>query len=186
MREATIIGLLLLPCCDISAASPPPDAGAKFLAARGTELRMRRGAGEIVQLRGVNLGGWLEWQPWMCPIDASGTLRDANPGHNGYNFEVRRLLTRRFGATIAEDLVKTYEDAWITAGDLDNIQALGLNVVRLTLAYDTMLNDDGQWRADALTRMGWLVKNAWDRGLYTIVDFHAFLPPGANQDGGTQ
>ena len=109
----------------------------------------------------------------MCPIDVSGTLRDANPGHNGYNFEVRRLLTRRFGATIAEDLVKTYEDAWITAGDLDNIQALGLNVVRLTLAYDTMLNDDGQWRANALTRMDWLVKNAWDRGLYTIVDFHA-------------
>lgn len=162
----------------------PTDPASKFLQADGIVLRDR--AGHAVQLRGVNLGGWLEWQNWMGPMDSSGTLRDANPGHNGYDFEVRNLLTKRFGSAVADDLLNTYQDAWITARDLDNIKALGLNVVRLTLAYDTLLNDDGAWRADAFARADWLVKNAWDRGLYTIIDFHAFLPPAADQDGSAE
>lgn len=32
--------------------------------------------------------------------------------------------------------------------------------------------------------MDWLITNAWKRGLYTILDYHAFLPPGADQNGG--
>ena len=179
------VGVLLFASCRHPAATcPPEDPNPRFLAANGTALRTRRGAGEIVQLRGVNLGGWLEWQAWMCPIDSSGTLRDANPGHNGYDFEVRKLLTKRFGPAVAENLVNAYRDAWITAHDIDNIKSLGLNVIRLTLAYDTMLQDDGAWRGDAFVRPDWLVTNAWQRGLYTIIDLHAFLPPGANQDGG--
>ena len=157
-------------------------SSARFLKADGAALRDRNGV--EVQLRGVNLGGWLEWQPWMCPMDSSKTLRDANPGHNGYDFEVRRLLVKRFGAVVAEDLINVYLDAWITARDLDNIQALGFNGVRLSVAYDTMLKEDGTWRPDAFTRMDWLVKNAWDRGLYTIIDYHACLPPGADQNNG--
>ena len=168
-----------------SAALPPLDAPGddQFLGARGPALRDHRGAGEIVQLRGVNLGGWLEWQDWMCPLDTSKTLRDANPGHNGYDFELRRLLVKRFGPVVAQQLIDAYEDAWITARDLDNIKALGLNCVRLTFAWDTLLNEDGSWRDDAFKRLDWLVQNAWTRSLYTVLDFHAFLPPASNQDG---
>lgn len=156
----------------------------RFLKCAGTVLRDGRGSGKEVQLRGVNLGGWLEWQSWMCPVDSSKTLRDANPGHNGYNFEVRKLLVSRFGAAVAEDLIKLYEDAWISEEDFDNIKALGFSVVRLALACDTMLNMDGTWRADAFTRMDWAVSQAWKRGMYTIIDYHAFLPEGADQNGG--
>jgi aryl-phospho-beta-D-glucosidase BglC (GH1 family) len=119
----------------------------------------------------------------MCPIDTSGTLRDANPGHNGYDFEVRDLLTKRFGTATANELVNTYYDAWIGRQDLDNIKALGLNAVRLTLSYDLLLENDGAWRPDAFRRIDWLVHEAWKRGIYTILDFHAWLPPGAHQDG---
>jgi hypothetical protein len=155
----------------------------KMLAARGTDLRDQRGAGEVVALHGVNLGGWLEWQDWMCPMDSSGKLKDENPGHNGYDFDLRHLLVQRFGEQGADDLIGAYEDSWITTRDLDNIKALGLNAVRLTFGYDTLLHDDGSWRDDAFTRMDWLVKNAWDRGIYTVIDYHAFLPASANQDG---
>jgi hypothetical protein len=161
-------------------------SSSRLLGADGLSLRDDRGRGQVVQLRGVNLGGWLEWQDWMCPMDSSKTLRDANPGHNGYNFEVRNLLVKRFGKTVAEDLINTYETAWISLADLDHIQALGLNVVRLPLAYDTFLHDDGTWRTNAFERVDWLVTNAWQRGIYTILDYHAFLPPGAEQDGSTQ
>jgi aryl-phospho-beta-D-glucosidase BglC (GH1 family) len=184
MKQALLAGLLLFaPCRHGADALPPDDRNLKFLAAHGSALHAGRGAGAIVQLRGVNLGGWLEWQSWMCPIDPSGTLRDANPGHNGYDFEVRKLLNKRFGQAVAEDLVNAYRDAWISPRDLDNVKSLGFNVVRLTLAYDTMLYDDGTWHPDAFARMDWLVTSAWQRGLYTILDYHAFLPPGANQDG---
>ena len=174
-----LAALLLTPLAAVAAERGLP---AKFLQADGAVLRDRTGG--AVQLRGVNLGGWLEWQPWMCPMDLSKTLRDANEGHNGYNFEVRRLLTKRFGDTVAAELVNAYLDSWITARDFDNIRALGLNVVRLPLGYDTLLDATGSWRPDAFKRADWAVKQAWDRGIYTVIDYHAFLPSGADQDGG--
>ena len=163
-------------------SSDPAGADA-LLCANGTTLRDHRGTGNAVPLRGVNLGGWLEWQDWMCPMDSSKTLPDTNPGHNGYDFDVRGLLTKRFGPAVAEDLINTYEDAWITARDLDNIKALGLNAVRVSFAYDTLLDEKRAWRADAFKRLDWLVQAAWERGIYTIIDYHAFLPSGAEQDG---
>ena len=177
-------GLLTAATCFIAAhaAAAAGDPAARFLKAEGAVLRDRTGA--AVQLRGVNLGGWLEWQAWMCPMDSSKTLRDGNPGHNGYDFEARKLLTQRFGAVGAENLLNVYQDAWFGPHDLDNIRSLGFNVVRLSIGYDTLLRDDGSWRPDAFTRMDWLVQQAWQRGLYTILDYHAFLPPGADQNGG--
>ena len=169
----------MLSLTDVSGAE---DDG--FLRASGSVLRDQHGRGKVVSLRGVNLGGWLEWQAWMCPVDSSKSLRDGNPGHNGYDFEVRRLLRKRFGKEAADELVRTYEESWITARDLDHIAALGLNAVRLPFGYATLLDEDGSWRKDAFVRMDWCVREAWRRGIYTIIDFHAFLPPGANQDGG--
>jgi endoglucanase len=180
LMVASVLPLVF--CTTLFAADASQDTPG-FLKADGHVLRDNHGRGKPIRLHGVNLGGWLEWQEWMCPIDSSKTLRDANPGHNGYDFEVRKLLVQRFGPQVAADLISTYESAWITEPDLDNIQGLGMNVVRLTLAYDTLLQDDGSWRPDAFTRADWLVTSAWKRGIYTIIDLHAFLPPAANQDG---
>lgn len=95
--------------------------------------------------------------------------------------EVRRLLIKRFGDKTAGELIAAYEDSWITDADLDKVKALGFNVVRVPFAYSTLLNEDGTWRADAFARLDWIVCQAWERGLYTILDFHAFLPPAADQ-----
>lgn len=166
-----------------SATIAAPINGDGFLRADGVVLRDHKGHGNIVLLKGANLGGWLEWQNWMCPMDSSGTTRGNNPGANGYDFVVRRLLTKRFGKPTADDLIKAYQDAWIQMADLDNIRALGMNVVRLTLSYDSMLNEDGSWRPDAFARLDWFIDNASARGIYTVVDLHAFLPALAEQDG---
>lgn len=172
---------LVLIACLASASAETPD---RFLKTAGTALRDAHGTGAPVVLRGANLGGWLEWQEWMCPIDTSKTLRDANPGHNGYDFEVRALLAKRFGSAEADDLVRTYEESWISGRDLDHLRALGFNAVRLPFGYSTLLHHDGTWRKDAFNRIDWCVREAWRRGIYTILDFHAFLPPKANQHGG--
>lgn len=170
----------------ILAAGIVTSAADGFLKTSGTVLKDKDGTGNVVTLRGVNLGAWLEWQSWMCPVDSSKTLRDGNPGHNGYDFEVRRLLEKRFGREVADDLVKTYEESWITTADLDRIQALGLNAVRLPFGYATLMHEDGTWRKDAFNRMDWCVREAGKRGIFTIIDFHAFLPASADQNGGAK
>ena len=140
-------------------AAPGP-----FLKTSGLDIRNDNGQGDIVPLRGVNLGSWLLMEPWMCPMDTSGNLPD--------DWSVRDKLTQRFGATTKDRLLATYQDAWLQDSDFDRIAALGMNVVRLPFWYLNLQEEDGTWRADAFDRMDWAVAHAWQRGIYTILDLH--------------
>jgi aryl-phospho-beta-D-glucosidase BglC (GH1 family) len=137
-----------------------------FLEASGTIIRDGHGTGDPVLLQGTNLGGWLVTEGWMTPRDSSGLPDD---------YSARQTLIDRFGEATADSLINTYEDAWVTTQDLDNIKALGMNVIRLPFWYRNLENEDGTWRADAFDRMDWLVSNAWARGIYTILDFHGVV-----------
>ena len=151
-------------------AAPGP-----FLKASGVSVRNNTGTGDIVPLRGANLGAWLLFEGWMCPMDSSG-LAD--------NYSVLQTLNTRFGVATQESLVKTYQDNWITINDLDNIKALGMNVVRLPFWWGNLQRLDGTWRADAFEKMDWLVSNAWQRGIYTLLDFHG-VPGGQSASDST-
>ncbi len=155
----------------------------RFLGADGVLVRDQRGHGGVVQLRGVNLGAWLKWEGWMSPIDRGDKLPDRNPGHNGYEFDVRALLTSRFGAATAHDLITTYKDHWVTARDLDLIKERGLNVVRVPFCHDHLIDERGGWRSDAFRHLDWVIDEAAKRGMWTILDYHGYLPPAAHADG---
>lgn len=146
-----------------------------FLSTSGQNIRNNYGQGDIVPLRGVNLGSWLLMEGWMCPMDSSG-LAD--------NYTVVQTLNNRFGVATQESLLKTYQDAWITTNDLDNIKALGMNCVRMPFWWGNVQRLDGAWRADAFEKMDWLVTNAWKRGIYTIIDFHG-VPGGQSASDST-
>jgi aryl-phospho-beta-D-glucosidase BglC (GH1 family) len=137
-----------------------------FLQTDGILIRDGHGTGDPVLLQGTNLGSWLVTEGWMSPRDSSGLPDD---------YAARQTLINRFGADTADSLINTFEDAWITTRDLDNIKALGMNVIRLPFWYRNLENEDGSWRADAFDRMDWLVNNAWARGIYTILDFHGVV-----------
>jgi aryl-phospho-beta-D-glucosidase BglC (GH1 family) len=141
------------------AAAPNP-----FLKTSGLAVRNNYGQGDVVPLRGVNLGSWLLMEPWMCPMNSTTNLPD--------DWSVRETLTQRFGAAARDSLIGTYEDAWLQASDFDRIAALGMNVIRLPFWYLNLQEEDGTWRADAFNRMDWAISNAWKRGIYTILDFH--------------
>src|SRR5579872_4870400 len=66
--------------------------------------------GTVVQLQGVNLGGWFIMEKWMCPLD-SGSLPDT--------YSVMQTLDNRFGVATEQSLIKTYQQSWITTTDLD-------------------------------------------------------------------
>jgi aryl-phospho-beta-D-glucosidase BglC (GH1 family) len=140
---------------------PACSAGDPFLVASGLEIRDGRGNGDVVSLRGGNLGGWLMLEPWMSPfVDAPD------------DFTVRQTLTSRFGAAASDALIAAFEGAWMQSGDFDNMAALGMSAVRVPFEYANLENPDGSLRVDAFARLDWAVTEAWKRCIYTILDLH--------------
>lgn len=141
-----------------------------FLSVNGSSLVNRDG--ERVVLKGVNLGGWLIQECWMCPVvGADGEWGNLDTieafEQNGYSDEqIQRLFD-------------TYQDNWITEGDLDIIAESGANCVRVPFWYRNFMTDEnGSWIDDDLDknpgfkRLDWIVEQAGARGLYIILDMH--------------
>lgn len=65
-----IVTVLLLPLIPLIALASPAHAAlpSNFLKTSGNYLRNNAGTGNIVTLRGTNLGGWLTQEDWMSPL----------------------------------------------------------------------------------------------------------------------
>lgn len=126
--------------------------------------------GQIVPLRGVNLGGWFIMEKWMSPLTT-----DSEPD----TYTVMQTLNSRFGRSTQESLIRGYQQNWITTTDLNNIAAAGFNVIRVPVWYGQFydLNNvsNSGWRSDAFTELDWVVSNAASRGIYTIIDMHGVV-----------
>ena len=144
-----------------------------FVKVDGYVLRDQAGTGKILKLHGFNLGGWLYQESWMSPtlVDdpaATGGTRGA------YQPEIDAVLTQRFGRDVKNQLIRDFQNAWITSVDLDNLAAHGVNLLRVPFSYLTLMEEDGTWKpdAEAFDRLDWIVAQAWARGIYCILDFH--------------
>src|SRR5579862_9122885 len=104
------------------------------LHAQGRQIR--DSAGKIVQLRGVNVGGWLVTEAWMCGQTDKGERK------------ALEQLEKRFGPDKAAALMAAWQDNWFTAADLDAIQGYGCNVIRVPFSYRTLQDADGNWKRD--------------------------------------
>jgi aryl-phospho-beta-D-glucosidase BglC (GH1 family) len=132
-----------------------------FIKASGTVLRDNSGTGAIVNLRGTNLGGWLLQEDWMSPGSAD-------------QYTTYRTLTNRFGSATAVSLLGGYHDTWIQGSDLDNIKSLGMNVIRVPIYWELLMNTDGTMKPDsqAFRELDWVVSQSAQRGIYVILDLH--------------
>ncbi len=166
MIRTSILAIVFLAASLVGAA-----ADDRFLKTHGTEIRDAKG--RTVLLRGVNLGGWLVFEPWMCPMDSSGKLPD--------DFSARETLAKRFGNDTAESLLRVYQENWITEEDFDNIAARGLNAIRIPFWYRNIQTEEGEWIPGGLERLDWAVREAWKRGIYSIIDLHG--APGGQTNG---
>jgi len=124
-------------------------------------------SGQVVPLRGFNLGGWQVFEKWMTPMD-SGSLGDT--------YGVLQTLDNRFGVATEQSLIKSYQQTWLTTSDLDNIRNAGYNTLRVPVWYGNFypLNNisNSGWRSDAFEMLDWVVNNAASRGLYVVIDMH--------------
>jgi len=143
-------------------------AGLSLLHTSGTSIVNASGA--IVQLKGLNLGGWFVMEPWMCPAD-SGGLPDT--------YSIITELDSRFGVTTEQSLIKTYQTNWITIADLNNITNGGFNCVRVPVwwgnFYSITNTTSSGWRSDAFAVLDWLVTNCASRGIYVVIDMHGVV-----------
>lgn len=124
-------------------------------------------AGTCVQLRGVNLGGWLVTEGWM-----NGQT------DNGGRFALEQLEAR-FGAKSAAQLMSIWQNNWITAADLDLLKQNGFNLLRVPFSWRNLQDAKGNWIKDAtgninFTRFDWIVNQAAARGMYVIFDLHVW------------
>jgi aryl-phospho-beta-D-glucosidase BglC (GH1 family) len=127
-------------------------------------------SGKIVQLKGLNLGGWFIMEKWMCPLD-SGSLPDT--------YSVITNLDSRFGVATEQALIHAYQTNWITTDDLNNIANAGYNCVRMPVwwgnFYSITNTTSSGWRPDAFTVLDWLVTNCASRGIYVVIDMHGVV-----------
>ena len=119
--------------------------------------------GKVVQLRGVNIGGWLVTEAWMCGQKDDGKRK------------ALEQLEARFGVEKAATLMRAWQDNWITTADLDAIQSYGCNVVRVPFSYRTLQDAAGNWKRDAkrnidFSRMDWIVNESQKRGIPTTLN----------------
>lgn len=144
---------------------------ADFLQTQGSRLVTR--SGEKVLLRGINLGGWMLQEAWMCPVDKE------DRGWGEWD-TLNAFRKRGFTMEQLRTLVGVYEDHWITAKDLDNICGIGMNCVRVPFWYGNFQEDDqGRYYSEdnldnnpGFQRLDWVIEECGKRGIYVILDLH--------------
>jgi endoglucanase len=172
-RSWTLLGAVLL----LAGLVSPRIASAQLSMLHTSGTSIVNANGQTVPLMGVNLGGWLVMEPWMCPAD-SGGLPDT--------YSIIQELDSRFGVAEEQSLIQTYQQNWITATDLANIKNAGFNVVRVPVwwgnFYPIANVSNSTWRSDAFTELDWLVNTAGSLGLYVIIDMHGVVGGQSNSD----
>ncbi len=140
------------------------------LKANGVKLTNENG--ETVQLKGVNLGGWLVFEEWFCPLYDN---KDTEPKAAGT--EIYDILLSRFSESQVDELIDTYQKNWITEYDLDYLQKIGINCVRVPFWYRNLQTADGSYKLNANGEidfgcLDWITDECEKRGIYVILDLH--------------
>lgn len=167
-----MVSMLLLTGCGQAVSTE------RFLTVRNAKIM--NGRDEEIQLRGVNLGGWLIQESWMCPVNGED--------RKWANLDTLELLESRFNEEQVQELLDTYQDNWITENDIKRIAELGCNVVRVPFWYRNFMKDEqGTWIQEnpdenpGFKRLDWIIEQAEKYDMYVILDMHG-CPGGQSMD----
>lgn len=133
--------------------------------------------GKETVLTGINLGGWLLQETWMCAVTGSECNADS----------FALLQKRGFSEEQIKTLFTTYADNYITENDIKTIASLGLNCLRVPFWYRNFMREDLTYyteRPDDNPGFHYLdrvIEWADKYGLYVILDLHG-APGGQSTD----
>ena len=105
-----ITGIPQLGSVRVKAVSTTKESYPGFIKADGKQLRNDNG--DIVHLRGVNAGGYMLQEIWLCAT--YGGTDDNSSGNIRCQKNILDTLNSRFGSEKAKNLVSAYEDNYWT------------------------------------------------------------------------
>lgn len=152
-----------------------------FIKTDGAKLRKNYGEGDSIVLRGTNAGGYLVIEQWMTALIGSDST-----GHLDHK-KVTNLFLERFGKNVTLELWEYYRSNYWTDLDFDNLQRMGMNVIRLPFTY--MNVDPDYYNVEKIKGQKYnfslldeFVSKAAERGIYTILDMHGAYGSQNGQD----
>lgn len=105
------------------------------------------------------------------------SIDELNVYLNNDDYDANTTYINRFGSSTAQSLYNTQQSTFIQASDLDNIASMGMDLVRVPIAWSVLLNSDGSWKSNAWSQIDWVVSQASQRNIYVLLDLHT-LPGG--------
>lgn len=126
--------------------------------------------GEQIVLKGINLGNWLLWETWM------GFVPEYTSDWAYY--DTLEVLIDRFGEEKTTEIIKTFEDNFITEEDIAQIEKLGFNCVRVPFWYRNFMTEELEWLAEnhndnnGFQKLDWLISTCEKYGIYVMLDLH--------------
>ncbi|NJP35389.1 discoidin domain-containing protein [Micromonospora thermarum] len=91
---------------------------------------------------------------------------------NNDDYSMNLAYQQRFGPATTETIINRHQQTWITESDLNNLQAMGMNLIRLPIGWTELRNLDGTWKSDPWSMIDWLVAEASERNMYVLFDLH--------------
>ena len=117
--------------------------------------------GAYRSLRGINLNDDLFY------------FSKADLDENAKSYDVFASLESRFGRYGAKELVKKYNESFISPADLKYIRKLGANCVRIPLRYRYLYRKENCKGDIDFDRLDFLVEKCKKLGIYVIFDLHS-------------
>jgi aryl-phospho-beta-D-glucosidase BglC (GH1 family) len=138
-------------------ALPPP----AYVQVRGREFVDPHG--EVLRLRGTNLGNWLLAEGYMWHFDAASSPR-----------KIENVIAELVGDVSAAEFWREWRERYITHEDIRRLRALGFNSLRIPLNWRLFVSENAPFE---MAGPGWALLDraiAWCREekLYVILDLH--------------
>ncbi len=154
--KLALMALSVVSATQASVAAGRTARGHGFVHTRGTEIVAADG--EPIELRGINLGNWLEPEGYMFEF-----------GHGVQSpTEIYDFFDELVGPEKAETFWQQYRANYITETDIAKLHDAGFNSVRVPLHWKLFQQDD----SEGFRLVDQVV--AWGRkyGVYVILDLH--------------
>ncbi|MBQ7371113.1 MAG: cellulase family glycosylhydrolase [Blautia sp.] len=138
-----------------------------YLCADGTNLY--DGNGDLLQLKGVNLGNWFVQEFWM----GFSSVGDFD---TGLYTQMRADAAMKANPNLTDEEIDAlnalYIHSYIQEKDFETIAGLGMNVVRIPFTWFNLTTDGETLRENAFADLDWAVSMCEKYGIYAILDLH--------------
>ena len=157
----------------VSGGATPTSAAVapEFTMLRASGRQIVNEAGQVVRLRGLNLGGWLVKEGYI--LHFPGPSLDSPS-------EIDRAIVDLAGEDVGPVLLDEWREQWITEADLAEIHGLGFNSVRLPLHHALLWDvEAGTPRPEGFAFLDRVVDWCERQRLWLFLDLHC-APGGQN------